>query len=142
MASRPLRSPEQVAAFAKQAELEQQARQLRAEREALLRERLPEDLREIYQRGRGAEFIFGLLKRGQFPADTHQDVHAAIMFMAEFIVDMDNQVTAHPRFAEFWPEAAARKAEREQQDAVAPPQLLGPDGKPVSLEAVGEVILA
>lgn len=128
-----------MAAFAKQAELEAKARQEHAEREAALRERLPEDLREIYQRGRGAEFIFGLLKRGQFPNDSHQDVHAAIMFMAEFMVDMDQQIAAHPRFAEFFPEAAARKRAKEQQEA-KPPQLLGPDGVP--LEASGEVILA
>jgi len=138
-----LRDPRQAAAILRQRELEQQAAAKRqAEHNALLA-RMPDDLREMYQVGLGVDFVCGLLKRGMFPNDTHDSVHEGIAFMTKHVHALDQTICAHPRFAEFFPEQAAklaaRNAAREALEKPAP-QLVGPDGAPLDLAAAPGII--
>lgn len=131
------RDPRQANAINRQLALERQAQEQRqAAHEALLAS-MPDDLRQTYGNGLFFEQVWNLLKRGMFPNDTHQLVHDCVDGMKAACMDVDFAIQAHPRFAEFFPEQAAKLEARKLQADIASapaPTILGPDGAPLELE--------
>lgn len=130
-------------AINRQLALEKQAAE---QRQAMHEQRLaamPEDLRGLYMVGLGFDAVRNALKVGMFPTLTHQHVAELRDFMHQHVLQCDEQIVAHPRFAEFFPAAAAKaeamKAQRETLEAPAP-VLVGPDGAPLELEPAPAIL--
>lgn len=140
---KPLRHPDQLTAMQRQIALEQQAQQQRqAAHEALLAS-MPPDLAASYQVGLGLEEVRKALLAGMFPTMSHGHVAELREFMHAHVLHYDGLICAHPRFAEFFPAAAAKlEAGKLQAEAldVPPVLLVGPDGAPLDLEPAPGII--
>lgn len=104
---------------------------------------MPDDLRGLYMVGLGFDAVRNALQVGMFPTLPHQHISELRDFMRQHVVQCDLEIQQHPRFAEFFPEAAAKRdakaAEREalEQPAV---QLVGPDGAPLDMAAAPGIL--
>lgn len=146
MTHRRVQDARQAAAINKQIALEKEAAEKRQTAHEALLASMPEDLRGLYQVGLGFDFIAGLLKRGMFPNDSHQSVREAHEFLHRHVVECDHEICAHPRFAEFFPEQAAKAEARrlamEAEESAPPdgPVLVGPDGAPLDLSPAPNIV--
>lgn len=123
--------PSQLKARERQIALEAAARDQKMAAERARVESLPPDMRQLYDRGQGAAFGAGLVRRGIFPHDTTQAVHSVVAFLQSMYEHYCVLLAAHPRFAEFFPDAAMAMA---KEQAARGPQiaLVGADGRPLS----------
>lgn len=108
---------------------------------------MPDDLRELYQLGLGFDAVRRALLEGMFPTIPHAAVGELREFMHRHVLHVDRAIVEHERFAEFFPEQAAKAealaaANAAQGAAVSGPAvtLVGPDGAPLDLAPAPGII--